>query len=440
MHSTKEDSMTVVTKKGLHVGRLLDVADIPLYLKGPGLKAHTLIVGQSGSGKSAMLGRLLEEIVTKTEARIVIFDPNSDFVRFSDVNEEAWTQSWAHFESEDTVDAFHKAWDPIPFDLLTARDPTGLALNPERVNVVAPTLTWESTRTLDAAAKLGFDTKTDVDEVLALDRALRRDDRLTTPEAFAKFYDRTYDQWEGSSEAEKPAAAKLYVRAAGMSLLNIWEKGSSPGSVNTHVKSLFESKLTQRVLCLDLASLEKQDERLMVTNAALGELWAAARRAWLEAIKQKKEADNRCPVFVVIDEAHNLAPVEAPLGLARAVSDTLARIATEGRKYGIFLVMVTQRPSRLDETLRTQCDNICLLKLNNRHDLQLIENSFGFVPEGWARRAMDFKQGDVLLAGALIERPVYAQAAPRRTAEGGRNLEDKAWLPHLREETTGSKN
>jgi len=47
---------------------------------GPGLKAHTLIVGQSGSGKSFMLGRFLEEIAAKTSARMVILDPNSDFV------------------------------------------------------------------------------------------------------------------------------------------------------------------------------------------------------------------------------------------------------------------------------------------------------------------------------------------------------------------------
>jgi hypothetical protein len=91
-------------------------------------------------------------------------------------------------------------------------------------------------------------------------------------------------------------------------------------------------------------------------------------------------------------------------------------------------MMVTQCHSRLDETVLTQCDNLCLLKMNNRHDLKLIEDSFGFVPEGWARRAMDFKQGDVLLAGGLVKSAIYGHGGVRRTKEGGRNLQDKFWL------------
>lgn len=70
----------MISAVGPQIGWLSDVAGIPLFLKGPGLKSHTLIVGQSGSGKSFMLGRLLEEIVLSSEAGILLLDPNADFV------------------------------------------------------------------------------------------------------------------------------------------------------------------------------------------------------------------------------------------------------------------------------------------------------------------------------------------------------------------------
>lgn len=75
----------------LHLGWCLDEADgRPLYLEASGLKAGTVIIAQSGSGKSFTLGRLLEEIAAKTRARIVILDPNSDFVKLSKVEANAW--------------------------------------------------------------------------------------------------------------------------------------------------------------------------------------------------------------------------------------------------------------------------------------------------------------------------------------------------------------
>lgn len=65
--------------------------------------------------------------------------------------------------------------------------------------------------------------------------------------------------------------------------------------------------------------------------------------------------------------------------------------------------------------------------MNNRIDLEVVEALFGFVPTGMAKRALDFKVGDALLSGNFIERSSYTHVAPRRTAEGGRNLRD-FWL------------
>src|SRR5258708_4033641 len=171
-------------------------------------------------------------------------------------------------------------------------------------------------------------------------------------------------------------------------------------------------------MCVDLASLDNNEGRLSIAKATLDLLWEQARNEWLDAIRRPRQEDKRCPIFVVIDEAHNLAPA-APIGsLAVSVCDVLIRIAAEGRKYGLFLILITQRPSRLHPSVLSQCDNLCLLKMNNRLDLDLVEQGFGFLQPGEARRALEFKVGDVLLSGNLIERTAYAHVAPRRTAEG----------------------
>jgi DNA helicase HerA-like ATPase len=100
----------------------------------------------------------------------------------------------------------------------------------------------------------------------------------------------------------------------------------------------------------------------------------------------------------------------------------------EGRKYGLFLILVTQRPARVNSNLLSQCDNLCLMKMSNPADVRLVQDRFGFVPSGWAERALSFKQGEVQLSGQFVERPVVAKVAPRRTVEGGRSLRDAVWL------------
>jgi DNA helicase HerA-like ATPase len=181
------------------------------------------------------------------------------------------------------------------------------------------------------------------------------------------------------------------------------------------------------VQCIDLGSLAKPEAKLIAAREALRAIWFEAVRSWKSALDKSESDDARCPVFIVIDEAHNLAPAEPPSKLAQSVNETLARIATEGRKFGLFLILVTQRPSRLDRTLLSQCDNLMLLKMNNFADLRLVEKSFGFLPEGMAQRALKFQTGDALLSGSFVDYPVCVHIAPRRTSEGGRNLTD-SWL------------
>jgi DNA helicase HerA-like ATPase len=156
---------------------------------------------------------------------------------------------------------------------------------------------------------------------------------------------------------------------------------------------------------LDLGSYDRHEEQLAVALAVLEDLW-------------ERRAERR-PVLLVLDEAHNFCPPspETPLGVA--VRDRLVQIAAEGRKYGLWLLLSTQRPSKIHPGVLSQCDNLTLMRMNSPGDLEELGRAFGFVPPQLLERASRFVQGEALVAGGFVSLPVVVQMRDRVTPEGG---------------------
>ena len=90
------------------------------------------------------------------------------------------------------------------------------------------------------------------------------------------------------------------------------------------------------------------------------------------------------PILLVCEEAHRYVPSEKHFD-ASAVGKVLSRIAKEGRKYGVALGLVTQRPSDLAEGVLSQCGTIISMRLNNERDQAFVRAA---MPEG-ARGFLD---------------------------------------------------
>ena len=73
----------------LRLGELAQAADVPCRADAGGFNRHTFLCGQSGSGKTYSLGVILEQLLTETDLRLVVLDPNSDFVRLGEVRGDA---------------------------------------------------------------------------------------------------------------------------------------------------------------------------------------------------------------------------------------------------------------------------------------------------------------------------------------------------------------
>jgi DNA helicase HerA-like ATPase len=115
------------------------------------------------------------------------------------------------------------------------------------------------------------------------------------------------------------------------------------------------------------------------------------------------------PFVVVIEEAHNFVPAH-PLTDAERASGQLTRtIASEGRKFGVGLIMISQRPSRLDETALTMCNSFIIMRLVNPADQRFVKAVIETVGEEEAKLLPDLDRGEALISGQCVQFPVMAR-------------------------------
>ncbi len=82
-------------------------------------------------------------------------------------------------------------------------------------------------------------------------------------------------------------------------------------------------------------------------------------------------SDGLSPLLIVCEEAHNYANADRTIGF-RVAREGLSRIAKEGRKHGVFLGLVTQRPHQLDPTLISQCSTVFAMRLGHEDDQKIV--------------------------------------------------------------------
>jgi hypothetical protein len=195
-------------------------------------------------------------------------------------------------------------------------------------------------------------------------------------------------------------------------------------------KRPYSSKHQRRLVVVDLPSINNNELRALVLNSILTEEWENAEKKWEEAMKSPRDEDRRVPTFIVLDEAHNFIPANPRSRHESLVREQFRTIAAEGRKFGLFLILVSQRPDKLDDLVLSECGNKAILHLDSQSMVDKVIKTLGldFDIESIEReRIVNFKPGRVLLAGNWACEHNIFYCAARRTLEGGRNLEDEYW-------------
>lgn len=117
-------------------------------------------------------------------------------------------------------------------------------------------------------------------------------------------------------------------------------------------------------------------------------------------------SDRIPPFFSVIEEAHTFIPSMRE-GTQDAVSlPVIRRIITEGRKFGTGLMLISQRPSRLDETIVSQCNSYLILRLVNPRDQTFVRSIMENLTESDARMIPGFGPGQGIVSGQVVRFPL----------------------------------
>lgn len=122
----------------------------------------------------------------------------------------------------------------------------------------------------------------------------------------------------------------------------------------------------------------------------------------------EEKINNDVPILLVYEEAHKYAP-NSDLSKYRASRQSIERIAKEGRKYGISMLLASQRPSEISETIFSQCNNFIAMRLTNPTDQnyvkRLLPDTFG----GLIDKMPTLKAGESLLIGDSVVIPSIVQ-------------------------------
>ena len=193
------------------------------------------------------------------------------------------------------------------------------------------------------------------------------------------------------------------MRNLGVERWPVWSRGSE-GSV---IDALADPAV--RCLVVDLGSLGSRGEQALVAEAVLSALW-------------ERRAERR-PVLIVIDEAHNVCPAEPADELSALAAEHAVRIAAEGRKFGLYLLVCTQRPQKVQQNVISQCDNLVLMRMASEADLAYTGELLSYVPRDLLAGATAFRLGEALVAGKLASHPALIKFGRRVAEEGGSDVE-----------------
>jgi len=122
-------------------------------------------------------------------------------------------------------------------------------------------------------------------------------------------------------------------------------------------------------------------------------------------------SENPMPLTIVCEEAHRYAPRDAGLGFESA-KRALSRIAKEGRKYGVSLCVVTQRPSDLAPSLLSECNTLFALRMSNHDDQDIVRNALPEASHGLMNFLPALRNGEAIVVGEGVSMPMRIAFTP----------------------------
>lgn len=180
-----------------------------------------------------------------------------------------------------------------------------------------------------------------------------------------------------------------------------FEGGESPQDIRTFLHKVFGTSVTpggilkeNQIVIINMNSVD--DEVVELVASVLARM----------AFRTLRHADprSRFPVHLLLEEAHRYV-AEKPSRFSIDASKVYERIAKEGRKYGLFIMVASQRPSELSKTVLSQCSNFVIHRIQNPDDLSQIRQMTPFISESVLKRLPSLPKQHALVFGTSVNLP-----------------------------------
>lgn len=409
----------------IHIGNLVGYEKgptiVPVYLDANTLATeHLAVLAMTGSGKSYTVGRIIERLVALLNGSVIVFDPHGEYgrallqghlnfnphvERVEEVHERAKLEEIQRrlqsLQAQGAGIIVYTPQDPA-FDAKYGHVNRHLALQFDRFEMddltgILPGLTEPQQRVLDVAIRYW---KTIGDEPRDIQQLLK----LLTDDLDV------LREWEALSEAEAKALRGVSAAVAAIRLRRVINEARSfytsavghPTDVRDMV-GLPEARWG-RLIIVDLQGLSDSARQIIVALLSSEILRAASH----------KQNPTR-PVFVVYEEGHNFAPA----GEVSISKNIIKRIAAEGRKFGVGFAIVSQRPSKLDSDVTSQCNTIIAMRIKNPDDQRFIQRTSDYFSAADLAELPSLSTGEALVTGRAIIAPLIVKIGSKALAHGG---------------------
>ncbi|MFT4892357.1 MAG: DNA helicase HerA-like ATPase/DNA-binding MarR family transcriptional regulator [Candidatus Nanohaloarchaea archaeon] len=346
---------------GLRIGHLETNPDIDIHVNKEDFYKHFAVLAQTGAGKSYLTGVLIEEMLEQ-DLPVMIIDPHGEFNSLSQPNpdneDESERKGYKVDEYSPNTDINEHAM-PLSFSSVNME-------KKELLDVIPDSLTNSQMGVLYNALK----RLRDKDEDYTLNDIM---DEVSNEDSTAK--------WNLLNSLEQLERSGLFSEDA-IDLEDLLEPGEAT-IINLKAVEPESAEMTMFMLAKRMFQLRKE---------------------------------NRVPPFImVIEEAHNFAPEK---GFEQALSNKILRkIASEGRKFGLGIGVISQRPARIDKNVLSQANTQFILRVTNPNDLKAISKSFEGITSEVESMIKSLPPGVTFALGN--EYPVMTDVRTRKSKHGG---------------------
>ncbi|MBW7882366.1 MAG: ATP-binding protein [Caldilineaceae bacterium] len=347
---------------------------------------HLAIIASTGSGKSYLAGVLLEELMMPhNRASVMVIDPHGEYNTLQQMMNLA---PFAEGNYRPRVRIFRPDQLRVRIDTLDLSDLRYLLTN------LSEKMHYQLGRAFNYARRHAKNNHYTLEELLY---AVRQ-----TAEG---------KKGDDGSEDDDPTTGAL-----------VWRLNNRLG--NSQIFHDFENLELDEIFrpgqctVIQLNEVDRRDQQVIVTT-----LLRRVYQARIDTAKGKVERGDKgylpYPVFCLLEEAHNYAPANADA----VSSEILKTILSEGRKFGLSIGLITQRPGRLDADVLSQCMTQCIMRITNPIDQNRIAESVESVGRDLLKELPSLSKGQVIVSGASVNTPVMLRVRRRITEHGGQDLD-----------------